>query len=33
METKEMKLFEQGYDVGERVVFSLYRSQEGDPGR
>ena len=30
METKETKLFEQEYDVGERVVFSLYRSQEGE---
>ncbi len=29
MERKETKLFEQEYDVGEKIVFSLYRSQEG----
>lgn len=30
METKETKLFEQEYDIGEKVVFSLYRSQKDD---
>lgn len=30
MEQKETKLLEQEYDVGEKVVFALYRSCEGD---
>lgn len=30
METKETKLFDQEYDVGEKVVFSLYRSRKED---
>lgn len=30
MKPEETKLFDQEYDVGEKVIFSLYRSQEGD---
>lgn len=30
METKETLVFEQEYDIGEKVVFALYRSQEDD---